>query len=364
MGWRIELVIPETIPASFNSPPAEPDHAEDPPIHRLPVKGSNSRLWSFIGLRHLLDARRPRIVYIENEPDSAIAWSAGRWCARHGAKLIVNSAENDIPPVLSALLQRGLKPALRSLRTRLWLMGTRRYVSHVVAICAGGREAMETVGFRGAVTVTPVGFDPRRFHTDERERADMRARLGLRDVAVSYFGRLAPNKGVHILIEALAKIRHLPWHFIIDDFLHASSDYALQLRHLIDKSGIADRTIFITAKHGEIADFMRAADIVVLPSTWREQYGRVAPEAMACGCTVVVAASGALPELVGDAGVTTSPGDVSELARVLENLIGDPERRRRLGRAGAARAREYFSLDRQASLLDSLFRDSLDGRRR
>lgn len=357
LGWRVELAIPARLP--WSSETAQPDHADDPPIHRLPAKGGSLRTWTFEGLRRLLNARAPRIVYLENGPDSRMAWEIGRWCARHGAKLVLNTNENDIPPVLQALRSRGIRHALRSLRTRLWVVFTRRYIAHIVAISRTGRDAMASLGFGKAVSVTPLGYERRLFYPDAARRAAMRARLGLRHTVVAYFGRLGPHKGVHVLIAALGRLTALPWQFLIDDFEHAPGDYAGRLRRAIDDAGIAGRTTFFTATHDEMPDYMRAADIVVVPSVWREQYGRVAPEAMACGCAVVVSDAGALPELVGSAGVVVPAGDTEALAGAISRLITDPDGRGALAAAGEKRARISFTADRQAALLDRLFRSLL-----
>lgn len=361
-GWRVELAIPVGIPWISDPAAIQPDHPEDPPIHRLPVKGSYTRTWSFEGLSQLLTARRPRLVYLENEPDSTMAWVIGRWCLRNGAKLIVNTNENDIPPMLEAMRRRRLKPVLRSIRTRLWMLLNRRYVAWAVAISEGGREAMRSIGFENAVTVTPLGFDESLFHPDAARRAELRRRLGLDRPVIAYFGRMSPNKGVHLLIAALGRIRHLDWQFLIDDFAHHSDDYAQQLRSAIEQTGIADRTVSFRAMHDEMPDYMRAADIVAAPSTWHEQYGRVVPEAMACGCTVIVSDMGALPELLGPAGLVVPAGDIEALAESLLELLDDPDRRSALGKAAAERAKKLLSIDRQASLLDALFRQLIAAR--
>ena len=142
----------------------------------------------------------------------------------------------------------------------------------------------------------------------------------------------------------------------MDDFEHDSTADADWLDRAINQAGIRDRLITFNATHEGIADYMRAADIVVVPSVWKEQYGRVAPEAMACGCTVVVSDIGALPELVGDAGVTVAPHDVNALSVAIGKLLANPQRRAALASQAQDRARAELSLDRQAAMLDLLFR--------
>src|SRR5262249_54786207 len=336
----------------------QPHHPEDYPIHRLEARGCHIRFWSFEGLTDLLKRKRPRIVYLENGPDSLMAWVVGGWCRRSGAFLIANTNENDILPIKEVLRGWRLKARLRSLRSHIWGRLARGRVSHVVAICEDGRDSMRSIGFRDAVTVTPLGFDPALFFPDASRGAAIRRSLGLTGPVVAYFGRVTRSKGVHILIAALGNLKGQPWQLLMDDFEHESTADTDWLDRAIDQAGIRDRLITFNATHDRIADYMRAADIVVVPSVVKEQYGRVAPEAMACGCAVVVSDIGALPELVGDAGVIVAPHDVDALAASIGDLLANSQRRAALASRAQARARAELSLDRQAALLDALFRQT------
>jgi glycosyltransferase involved in cell wall biosynthesis len=355
LGWQVEIAIPRRLPWSSVLNLVQSDHPEDPPIHRLEPRGRSLRFWLFEGLTELLNRKRPRIVYLENGPDSLMAWVIGGWCKRNGAYLIASTSENDILPIKELLQGWRPKASLRSLRSHIWGRLARGRVSHVVAICEDGRNSMCSIGFRNAVTVTPLGFDPALFYPDASRRAAIRQALGLTRPVVAYFGRVTQSKGVHILIAALSRLKDQPWHLLMDEFERdsAKDDW---FGRAIDQAGIRDRLITFNATHDGIADYMRAADIVVVPSVWKEQYGRVAPEAMACGCAVVVSDIGALPELVGDAGVTVAPHDIDSLSAAIANLLANPQRRAALASHAQTRARGRLSLDQQAALLDSLFR--------
>jgi glycosyltransferase involved in cell wall biosynthesis len=91
-----------------------------------------------------------------------------------------------------------------------------------------------------------------------------------------------------------------------------------------------------------LAAELRRAHVVLAPArataTWAEQRGRVAVEAQAAGAVVVGYASGALPEVVGDAGILVPEGDVDALAREVADLLDDPARWLTLRKAGIARA--------------------------
>jgi glycosyltransferase involved in cell wall biosynthesis len=356
LGWRLEIAMPRRLPWSGDLDAIEPDHADDPPIHRLEPRGSHVRFWSFTGLSALLDRKRPRIVYLENGPDSLMAWAIGGWCRRNDAVLISNTYENDILSFGEILRERRVGAALRSVRSHLWGHIARDRVNYVVAICDDGRNAMELIGFKGAVSVTPLGFDPALFFPDSARRAATRKALGLSDPVIAYFGRLTRNKGVHVLIAALAGIKNQFWQLLLDDFGHDSTEYVGRIGQAINETGIHDRVIRFAAPHEAIPDYMRAADIVVVPSIVKEQYGRVVAEAMACGCALIVSEIGALPELVGNAGLKVPPGNAHALRLAIADLLESPKGRADLASRAESRAHVELSVERQAALLDSLFR--------
>jgi glycosyltransferase involved in cell wall biosynthesis len=109
---------------------------------------------------------------------------------------------------------------------------------------------------------------------------------------------------------------------------------------------------------------MRAFDVMVLPSrsipTWREQFGRVLTEAMACGTPLIGSSCGAIPEVIGDAGLIVPEEDHLALAGALDRLAGDGRLRERLSERALARTREHFDPRANLERLVDLFREALD----
>lgn len=118
---------------------------------------------------------------------------------------------------------------------------------------------------------------------------------------------------------------------------------AQKVRAWAEERGIVDdvrRTGFVADE--ELAALYNGATVYVHPSR-HEGFGLPVLEAMRCGAAVIAGNAGALPEVVGDAGVLFDPEDPGELARLLEELLRDPARRRELGERALARAEGFRS---------------------
>jgi glycosyltransferase involved in cell wall biosynthesis len=123
---------------------------------------------------------------------------------------------------------------------------------------------------------------------------------------------------------------------------------------LLDALGLRERVRFLQDLPAEaMGALFGEATICVTPSLY-EGFGLPAAEAMATGAPVVVTDGGALPEVVGDAGVIVPAGDPEALRLAITDLLDDPARRRRLGAAAAARAEARFSWERVAERYEEI----------
>ena len=339
MGYSVTLLIAEGVRGPDGRVDlAEPFAPGDPPTHFLPTVGSNLRLLRFPGLSELLSHLKPEIVFVEADPASLLACQAAVWCQRHGSKLVCRTAEN-----LSWLPSEAVKRVgWRELLPALAKLVLHKLVQHkVAAVCTTNSEAADLFRKRGYKRVlnVPMGTDCRKFRYRSSVRRYNRARLGIPAGvhAVAYFGRMVPQKSVETLIEALAQLEGLPWIAVMNKFEVASA-YAKQIEAMIDTAGLRDRVIWVSTRHGQIADIMMATDVIVLPSRTTpkvvEQFGRVVPEGLACGALVLVSDSGAPKELVPERSLVFPEGDARELAAMLTRFASDPAACRRQRRRG------------------------------
>ncbi|WP_314506957.1 glycosyltransferase [uncultured Microbacterium sp.] len=198
---------------------------------------------------------------------------------------------------------------------------------------AAARIAAEK-GFAGRARVIPLGIDPTRFApSDARPSA---TDPGARTVTVGYLGRLVPEKGVGLLLRAVHRDQRMRLR------IAGAGAEGDRLQRLAADLDLSDRVQFDGAvPPDEIVSFYRSIDVLAVPSLptsrWTEQFGRVAVEAMSCGVPVVSSDAGALPDVVGGAGIVVPQGDVGALADALVEAAGP--RAAELRAAGLVRAR-------------------------
>jgi glycosyltransferase involved in cell wall biosynthesis len=106
-----------------------------------------------------------------------------------------------------------------------------------------------------------------------------------------------------------------------------------------------------------VQEYAKVAAAVV-PSVY-EGFGLPAGEAMACAVPVISTTGGALPEVVGDAGILVPPADFGALARAIKSLLDHPEEAKRLGQAGYQRVQKHFTWHRAAQKTVAAYQETI-----
>jgi len=193
---------------------------------------------------------------------------------------------------------------------------------------ASKKAFIEAGGKADKVEIVYNGFDPQKYINNETEIQRIRKELELEDkFIVGHFSRLAPWKGQHILIEALAKCPPEVAVILVGDALFGEQDYVKQLHQQIDELQLQNRIKFLGFRK-DIPLLMSACNLVAHTSTSPEPFGRVIVEAMLSGTPVVAAASGGAVELVesGINGFLAAPGNPQELIEVIKNCLQDKQK--------------------------------------
>jgi D-inositol-3-phosphate glycosyltransferase len=217
-----------------------------------------------------------------------------------------------------------------------------RAVDRVLATSNEEIFELRRMGVEGArAALVPCGVDTSEFTPD----GPTEPRLGHRHRVV-VVSRLVERKGIGNMIAALPQ---LPDTELVvaggpERALLFADPEARRLERLACDLGVRDRVdLRGRVERRAVAPLIRSADLVAC-TPWYEPFGLVALEAMACGVPVVATAVGGLADTVidGVTGVHVRPRDVDSLAHAVNELLGDPERRAQLGRAGLHRARRGY----------------------
>jgi glycosyltransferase involved in cell wall biosynthesis len=243
---------------------------------------------------------------------------------------------------------------------------------HADALLVGNSEAGEVwhkKGYDGPIYLIPqFGVDPAVYYRHERAiRKERRSVVRYRKaqqpsqsaLVIGYVGRLVEEKGLEVLLLAAGKLVG-PWNIQI---LGDGPD-RMRLEQMAQWLGISGRVTFdqkMPSTH--LPHYFSGLDVLVLPSisraNWKEQFGRVLIEAMACDVITIGAQSGAIPEVIGDAGLTFAEGDVDELHAQLQNLIDDVSLREDLRSKGRRRVVENYTQEAVAKNTVNVYRQIL-----
>lgn len=330
-GIHLLLVVPEHWSFGRGKVKSAARGADDPEMIFLKPSSHHQRTYRLKGIEQVVKEFKPNVIYLEGDPASVIALSLGRLAKQCKARMMSLSCENLAQDPLSIIKREGWSALPSAIAKYYLLLQSRPLIDVLWVINKEGEKYFQSIGFKHVV-LTPLGFNEKIFKPDEHTRIKKRRELGIETnlPVVAYFGRMVPEKGVHLLIEALAELKHLNWKLMLDHFEGYGNDYIELIHSKIVDYQLLDRLIKIKASHEEVAAYMNAADLVVLPSVstnkWVEQYGRVLPEAMACGKTVLVSSSGAPKEMVWSSDWVFEEGNVKMLKfKIIDYLINSEE---------------------------------------
>lgn len=327
LGIQLDVVIPHT----WGGQRPEEIEGKGYVIHRLPVVFSGKNHFHYYpALNNLIAALRPDVIHIDEESFSVVTYLVMRRAKSLGIPAVFFNWQNIykiFPWPFSAM---------------------ERYTMASASAClAGSSEVKEVLlkkGCRIPIYVIPqFGVDTKIFYRNPQPELKKKIADGQNIFIAGYIGRLVEEKGIYDVLNAVCELPETVHLAII-----GSGPERSKLEQNAILLGISNRIHYMDqVDSNSIPRYMNALDCLILPSRtrphWKEQFGRVLIEAMACEVPVIGSSSGEIPQVIGDAGLIFPEGDVTALKNALLKIFTDKNLQKEIGRQGRERVEQMFT---------------------
>jgi len=332
LGWNLSLLLPNRWVDTHapNGHVIEPIEGFEGRFAkaRIARPGNVQRHFYVTDINGWIDRIRPDVAYVEAEYYGVPSLQWGLFLERAGIPWGVQACEiQDRPLPWPAKV------------IRKWVLS---HADFVTARSPAAADLALRFGANGEVGLLPhqlwLSFSPPARRENEK-------------FTLGFVGRLVEQKGLEDLAPALARLPFPIRLLVVGDG---------PMRSFLEQAplGQAELDLRGTLPTEALPDLYAEMDALVLPSrtmpTTAERFGKVLIEAMACGTPVIGSSSGQIPWVIETAGggIVFPEGDVEELARSIESLASDPDRRRQLGATGKEAADRLYSAEATAKTLD------------
>lgn len=328
--WAVVAIAPTRFYGDLGPVDVRMSEGEALELRTVPMRlGRSPHLMRYAGLRDAMTGGWD-VIHAWEEPYVAAGAQIAS-AASHPAKLVFSTFQNiakAYPWPLSSFERRSMS------RADAWIA-----FGNLVHAALASRPGYKDKPSR---VITP-GVDVDKFRPDPGAGAAVRRELGWPESAsvVGFLGRFEPQKGIDVLCRAL-EAQAIRWHalFVGGGSLE-SSLRSFESRHP------SQVRVVTGVPHADVPRWLNAMTLLCAPSqttgSWREQFGRMLVEAMACGVPVIGSDSGEIPHVLADAGVVVPEADADAWRAAIASLLEDVLRRRDYAARGLARARDRFA---------------------
>ncbi len=308
---------------------------------------NNIRKYIFLNrLFQLMRDFKPNVIDIEEEP-SALVTAQVLWyreILNLNCSVIFHTAHN-LPTVPKPLFEK---------------------VQRYVLKCANGaivrntdaKNILETQGFHKPITISGNGLDLSHFKS--QTDSDLIYKYSLKGKTVlGYVGKLKPDKGLMTLLKAFKALREPSLILLIV----GTGGFQTDLERFVQENGLKSHVIFTGHQSQDILPKLYSLmDILVIPSRtspkWKESFGRVIIEAMACGVPVVGSSSGSIPETIHHAGLIFKEESHEDLTEKIRTILHNPQLKLELKEKGLIHSKK-FSWQALAQISYQAYKDVL-----
>lgn len=243
-------------------------------------------------------------------------------------------------------------------------------LTHTDGIIVGNQDGADILrkhGYDGPMRVMPqLGVDETLFRPEAQPKLKTELGIEPHEFVVGFVGRFVPEKGLGTLFTALGSLLSLPWKLVLLGRGPLKDELQQQARAL----GIETRISWIeSVPHDQVPCYINLMDTLVLPSEttynfktltaagWKEQFGHVLIEAMACRVSVIGSDSGEIPNVIEDAGLVFPEGQADKLAECLHQLMHHSTVCDAVAQKGYERAMQHYTNQSLAAQLYGFYKE-------
>ena len=310
-------------------------------ITEVKILFSKLRFLYFKNISQIIKKFKPTDVIIHNDPISlqVITLVILSFINRYSIHCMSN--ENKIISYPKKIYLQKLPRIILLLILNFFI---KHKIKNIFCISKQIKKNYDFLGYKKKTILMPLGYDKKIF-----KRKNIKNKIFI----ISYFGRISRDKGIHILIKALEKIE-FKFNFFLDIGHIEDKNYFKEILKNLKKILPSSYVNLINCNHFEIANFMSKSDLVVLPSVYEEQYGRVIQESVACGSLVIGSRVGAIPEIIKDNDLLFEKNNHKQLAAKINLLKNRKFYKNKINKIYKIITKER-TLDKQLYILKNLF---------
>lgn len=336
-GWSVTLIGPETWRDDYGTTRQFERHMSFHGEIRTAPIWFNGHVPLHIyrtGFRNVLREIRPTIIFMHHEP-YALA-TAQVYLANHlwhGCPIGFFTWQN---------LEKTYPLPIRQMEKMVYRQSTFAFVGSESA-----EARLRGGGYRERATLLPGSIDPT-VHQPASDTIRLRRKLGFdpHDRLIGFMGRISEAKGLSTALEALHQLPERNWRLV----LVGNGEDEPRLQRQAEHLGLAGRVHFLGyVPHPEAPRYLSMFDVLILPSetqsNWKEQFGRVLIESMACGTPVIGSDSGEIPNVIRRTrgGLVFPERNPEALASSLARVLNDADLRNRLASRGRETVLEEYT---------------------
>jgi len=305
----------------------------------------------------ILNKIKPDIIHIFGEPWYAILTQVAIWrnlFSKH-TKIALYSHDNIYRPYQNRFFYNLIIYKILEDYNSKQLNGSTAVTNEVKAL-------LRKKGVKGEIAIVGNQIDVELFR--KKNVGPLKKELKInKSKVIGYFSRIEESKGILTLIDAAEKIKEKDFKLLIVGW--SDDDFQNEVMERAKKKGIDKKIILITKRLGpKVVDYINCCDCVVMPSQttflWKEQFGRVNAEAMACEVPVIGSSSGGIPEVIGETGLVFKEGNAEDLKDKLCKFIDDDKLLKKLSKLSRKRVIDNYTTEKTAEITVNFYRSLVE----